>query len=95
MTARIIQPTHGTDGAMGYKYRARIQQKTGYIGWPWKRREVTLYRYLIEQYFMSWKYFDSSHWQQCSREEVERQANQWLDRRNTPPRGDLVEYPSE
>ena len=48
---KVVKPYHGTDAAMGYKYRARTESRTVWAGWFWNRRQVTQRRFVIERYF--------------------------------------------
>ena len=100
---KVVRPYHGTDGAMGYKYRARTESRTVWAGWFWNRRQVTQRRFVIERYFwtgtgraipkiviMSWSDYFYSKWLECDEDDIKQRADIWLDRKAAAPSGDYV-----
>jgi hypothetical protein len=87
---KVVRPYHGTDGAMGYKYRARTESRTVWVGWFWNRRQVTQRRFVIERHFMSWSDYSYSKWLECDEDDIKQRADTWLDHKAAAPSGDYV-----
>jgi len=86
LNQRIAYPVHGTNAAMLYKFRARIETRTKK---PLFRNEITEYRYVIEQYHMSWNDYNKGRWN-TDKEIVLKKANEELDAFEVEPQGQYI-----
>ena len=85
---RVVYAGHGPDIAMGYKFRARIEDRyrNSWFGFGARVQE---FRYVIERHFMGWKDHRVSGWTSC-REDVVQRANERLDEISAKPNGEYV-----
>lgn len=70
-----VYPGHGHRKAMGYKYRCRIESRKKRT-WLGLGPEVTQYRYVIEEKFISWSDDEWGWW--CGLQEAQDQAERRL-----------------
>lgn len=82
MSNRIVYASHGHDKLMGYKFQARIEEKSGRYGFLWMSKG-TVYRYVIERYFMAWVDSHHGYWTP-DKEFAIKCANDQLDRIESP-----------
>lgn len=81
---RVVQPTHGPDAQMGYKYRARVEGEV--FGWIKKRQ---MFRCVIERHFMGWCDCEWGRWRTDPNRAIA-DANARLDRLSRPVMGRYV-----
>ena len=74
---RKVYARHGTNAAMGYKYRARIEKRNHQ------------YKYVLERYFMAWKDDYTSKWYTDEPAAVTA-ANEHLDAKGSIPDGKYI-----
>lgn len=86
----VVKPQYGCDGAMGYKYRARIDARTVRRGFFWRRRNAIQYRWVIERHFMSWSTYLTTKWRECDKDVAIAAAENWLLRKEAGPKGTFV-----
>ena len=86
---RIAYPTYGNDQAMGYKFRARIENKPRRKWFGFGRIIGTKYRYVIEKHFMSWEDDQVSLWYKNEDDAIQG-ANKFLDSIEEKPKGKYV-----
>jgi hypothetical protein len=86
--AREVYAGHGFDRAMGYKFRCRIESRTT-KKWFGLGDEVKQYRYVLEQYHMSWKDEEWGGW--CSLPKAHEQAIKLLGEIDWSPTQEPIE----
>ena len=81
---REVYAKYGTWGAMGYKFRCRVESKErGFF----KKR--MMYRAITEKYFMSWENAGFCKWRE-SKEEARKDAVDFLDSLGKAPEGEYL-----
>ena len=81
MITRIVDPLY--KNPMGYKYRMRIEKRTRKT-WLGMGKEVTEYRWALEEYFVEWTDCDSSFWSE-DKKAIQQAAHNTLDSYDEEP----------
>jgi hypothetical protein len=88
MNTRVVHAGHGHSGAMGYKYRARIETES-HKTWLGLGPTITRYRYVIERDFMGWTDHTCARWS-VNKDAVKAEAEKWLDKISDVPEGEYI-----
>jgi len=73
---------------MGYRFRARIEEKTCKT-WFGLGKRVKKYRYVLERHHMSWKDDEFGYW--CKNKSIAvAEATRILDSKESQPKGEYI-----